>query len=71
MTIGLFRNSLAAFEASHTVENAANNVLTRAQSIRALAAFFAEARRSCGAFEWVSLAYLAWITHYKRAPLLE
>jgi len=62
MTISLFRNSLAAFETRHTAENAANNVLTHAQSILALAAFFAEARRSCGAFEWVSLAYLAWVT---------
>ncbi|HVB36595.1 MAG TPA: phosphatase PAP2 family protein [Candidatus Acidoferrales bacterium] len=62
MTISLFRNSLAASKVSRTAENVANSVLALAQPTRALAALFAEARRSCGAFEWVSLAYLAWIT---------
>lgn len=74
MSITFFRNSLTICENRRASQNAAdfftnsatNNATKdasgRAQSAHVWPALVREARRVCGAFEWVSLGYLAWIT---------
>ncbi|MGH9863828.1 MAG: phosphatase PAP2 family protein [Candidatus Acidiferrales bacterium] len=59
MSMTFFRNSLTAYAVSDT---AADTVRGRERKVRTFANLFAEARCACGAFEWVSLGYLAWIT---------
>ncbi|MHB8412049.1 MAG: phosphatase PAP2 family protein [Candidatus Acidiferrales bacterium] len=74
MSITSFRDSLAIYKNRHAAEaatnnftsgstnSAAKNAIVWAQPVHAWTALLAEARRACGAFEWVSLGYLAWIT---------
>ncbi|HKV28745.1 MAG TPA: phosphatase PAP2 family protein [Candidatus Acidoferrales bacterium] len=59
MSMTFFRHALAAYAASDAAASAAGG---RQRNIQTFASLFAEARFSCGAFEWVSLGYLAWIT---------
>ncbi|MGB7023402.1 MAG: phosphatase PAP2 family protein [Candidatus Acidiferrales bacterium] len=59
MSMTFFRNALTAYPAS----NAATDTVRGCRRMtRAFSNLFAETRRACGAFEWVSLAYLAWIS---------
>lgn len=59
MSMTFFRNSLTAYAMSDAVSDAARRGQRRAYAFSSL---FAEIREACGAFEWVSLGYLAWIT---------
>ncbi|HEV2182904.1 MAG TPA: phosphatase PAP2 family protein [Candidatus Acidoferrales bacterium] len=59
MSMTFFRNSLTTYAMS---DAAAGALRGRQRKARAFSKLFAEIRRACGAFEWVSLAYLAWIT---------
>ncbi|MGH9731040.1 MAG: phosphatase PAP2 family protein [Candidatus Acidiferrales bacterium] len=43
-------------------ESAAGALRGRQRKARAFLRLFAETRSACGAFEWISLGYLAWIT---------
>jgi membrane-associated phospholipid phosphatase len=54
-----FRNSLTAYVMS---DAAAGALRGRRCKARAFSRLFAETRSACGAFEWISLGYLAWIT---------
>jgi membrane-associated phospholipid phosphatase len=54
-----FRNSLTAYVMS---DAAAGALRGRRCKTRAFSRLFAETRSACGAFEWISLGYLAWIT---------
>ena len=59
MSMTFFRNSLAAYEMS---DAAAGTLRGGQRKARAFSRLFAETRCACGAFEWISLGYLAWIT---------
>lgn len=59
MSMTFFRNSLTAYATS---DAAADATRRSRRKTRALPSLFTETRRACGAFEWVSLGYLAWIT---------
>ncbi len=59
MSMTFFRNSLTAYAVSDATADA---VRQRQRKARAFSSLFAEIRQACGAFEWVSLGYLAWIT---------
>ena len=59
MSMTFFRNSLTAYAMSDAVSDAARRGQRRAYAFSSL---FAEIRRACGAFEWISLGYLAWIS---------
>ncbi|HEV2315411.1 MAG TPA: phosphatase PAP2 family protein [Candidatus Acidoferrales bacterium] len=59
MSMTFFRNSLTAYAMSDAT---ADLVRQRQRKARAFPNLFAEIRQACGAFEWVSLGYLAWIT---------
>lgn len=59
MSMTFFRNSLTAYSMSNA---AADAMRRRRHKARAFPSLFAETRSACGAFESVSLGYLAWIT---------
>jgi len=59
MSMTFFRNSLTAYVMS---DAAAGALRGRQRKARAFSRLFAETRSACGAFEWISLGYLAWIT---------
>ena len=58
MSMTFFRNSLT----NYGMSDATTDAVRSPHKALAFSRLFAEIRRACGAFEWVSLGYLAWIT---------